>query len=265
MSNWGTVLAGGVKGFADKKVEYLDAREEEEREKRKAKFLEQLRLDTAKQVADYQEAIAAARPDEKMSTVDYTTGEYISRDRDGNEKTRRKLTDAELEDRKNGQRKTQLDLDYAAERIKSEQHDRMIAERNAETSRIAASNRGERSAKGATDNTLAGAATSLIGLNDSAVNTLTKAGVAPHQISNAAMIAAAGAKKDGSGIDGAQIRFNDWLSMMQAGVVPETENIGGRQEPKLDKEGKPTYRWNPEVTRQANKNYRSKYKLDGGK
>lgn len=227
MSSLGVILAGGLQKFADKKVEYLDKREEDERDERKAKFLESLRRDTAKELADYQETLAAKRPDEKMSTMDYETGTLTQRDRAGNVISERKLTAAEIEEYQAGKKKNDLAIRTGEAQIRNLDDDnaRGWASLELDKQRAADSSKLTKAQIKALD---AEAAASSVGsmdigrelVNDyqDVVAEAVEAGVPRSEITKLAANAAAQAKARKAGYNLAQQTFVDGLRILKAGV-----------------------------------------------
>lgn len=81
---------GALAGSSGQALDAIKARQEREREERKMRMLEELRRDTAVYLADYEDKLKSDDVDEKLSSFDPTTGEFIYRNREGKELSRRK-------------------------------------------------------------------------------------------------------------------------------------------------------------------------------
>lgn len=79
----GNILAGFVKGFTGQALDQMERRELAAAEEKKARMLEELRRETAREVALLQESLSDAEVDDKLSEVDYTTGKRILRNSEG--------------------------------------------------------------------------------------------------------------------------------------------------------------------------------------
>lgn len=133
-TDWGSVGAGFVKGFADDQLRQIDMQREEDSAMRKAKLLEDLRASTEERLATFRDKLTASRTSNELSGPE--GDEYIYRDADGNEKSRRALTSAEKEARDRARRKDDLDNSKSEASIRaSDASIRQGDERNALTRR----------------------------------------------------------------------------------------------------------------------------------
>lgn len=243
MSTLGLLAAGALKGYADKKVEYLDAREEEERQKRKAKFLEQLRLDTNKEMADYQEMLAAKRPDEKMSTIDYATGKFTQRDRSGNIISERNLTDAEKSEYERGIQKENLGMEATRAQIRNLDADNARADREEVRREKESSLSRSLTAKqikaldAEADGKTVGSfdmGRQIVEDYDKVVAGAIRDGVPEDDIARLAARAAANAKARNQGYNTAQQYFLEGLRMYKSGVVAPKNEEDAAKKPTFD-------------------------------
>lgn len=102
MSN---ILAGFVKGFADTTRGGLERREEEERELRKAKLLNELRMATEKEMTLFKENTPAAREERERARRGETRAQALhertfERDKIGDERWEREFNQRELHNRR---------------------------------------------------------------------------------------------------------------------------------------------------------------------
>lgn len=112
----GFKLMGALAGASGQALQAQQDRDDEEREIRKARLLEQLRKDTAIDLAEFQEGLEAKKVDDKMSGFSEDTGEYIMRNSKGEEISRR--PDAGMaKDAEFGRKKDALSLDVAQANI----------------------------------------------------------------------------------------------------------------------------------------------------
>lgn len=124
MADIGRMLAGFVQGSTGYAVDRIKAREDEERELRKARLLEELRKDTAKELAIFEENLPSAklRREKEMQDMEFAR-EDQSMDREGFELDKGyKALDYQYKasDEKREQEKHGMSLALDSERIKSE-------------------------------------------------------------------------------------------------------------------------------------------------
>lgn len=91
-------LAGFTKGVAGYGLQALQKNQDEEREMRKIKLLEQLRKDTEKEMLEFREQLNKRKPDPRMSTDDLTTGKRTLRNEYGEDIGAVDLPKSALED-----------------------------------------------------------------------------------------------------------------------------------------------------------------------
>jgi hypothetical protein len=80
---------GALSGASGQALDAIKSRQDEEREQRKMRLLEELRRDTAVYLADYQDQLDQKNVDKDLSSFDPTTGEFINRNKRGEELSRR--------------------------------------------------------------------------------------------------------------------------------------------------------------------------------
>lgn len=91
-------LAGFTKGVANYGLKAIEQNQQEEREMRKVKLLEQLRKDTEKEMAEFRDQLNKRKPDPRMSTDDLTTGKRTLRNEYGEDLGAVDLPKSALED-----------------------------------------------------------------------------------------------------------------------------------------------------------------------
>lgn len=74
---------GFLKGASTTALDSIQQREKDEREEKKLQLLEQMRRETAKYVADYEDLLANQRVDDDLTDEDFTTGKRTLRNRRG--------------------------------------------------------------------------------------------------------------------------------------------------------------------------------------
>lgn len=80
---------GALAGASGQALDAIKTRQDQEREDRKMRMLEELRRDTAVYLADYKEQLDKKHVDKDLSSFDPTTGEFVSRNQEGTELGRR--------------------------------------------------------------------------------------------------------------------------------------------------------------------------------
>jgi hypothetical protein len=85
----GIASKGFLAGASGQALDFMKSRQDDERELRKTKMLQELRRDTAVFLADYKEKLDEGKVDKDLSGFDSSTGEYVSRDNRGREVGRR--------------------------------------------------------------------------------------------------------------------------------------------------------------------------------
>ena len=107
---------GALSGASGQALDAIKRRQDQAAEERKARLLEELRRDTAVYLADYKEKLEADDVDSNLSSFDPTTGEFVSRNKEGAEIGRRKDAGM-LEEYEFGKKKNQLSLDALSANI----------------------------------------------------------------------------------------------------------------------------------------------------
>ena len=109
MSGYGRALAGFVAGAADYGVDRIQAREKLDMELKKTKLLADLQKETEKEMAVFRDKLDKAGYNKDLSSIDYTTGEKIMRDGNGQEIGRTKLSASDMEAYALDKKKAELD------------------------------------------------------------------------------------------------------------------------------------------------------------
>lgn len=147
MAGLDRALAGFVGGVADYGLDQLKSRQDEEREVRKAKLLEDLRASTAERLAAFEDNLRQKRGDKQFSGAE--GDEFVVRNDRGNEVNRRALTAEEKRTRDLSMRGDELAIRNVESQIASRARDDARQDRVANAN-IAASNRSGRSLDGGT-------------------------------------------------------------------------------------------------------------------
>lgn len=123
-------LAGFIQGFAGSLGNSLTNRDQEERELKKARMLEEMRAATQERIMERQEQLQAKRTSKEFSSLE--GNEFVYRDSSGAEKSRRAASADEIEARDTGRKKNDLDLRQGEQSISASQAQiRQGDERNA--------------------------------------------------------------------------------------------------------------------------------------
>lgn len=143
MASLDRALAGFVGGIADYGLDQLKSRQDEEREVRKAKLLEDLRASTAERLASFEDKLRQQRGDKQFSGAE--GDEFVVRNDRGNEVNRRALSDEEKRQRDMALEQDRLALDNVRSQISSRNRD------DARQDRVAASTIAANSRRGSSD------------------------------------------------------------------------------------------------------------------
>lgn len=143
MADLGRIVAGAVGGIADYGLDQLKSRQDEEREVRKAKLLEDLRAQTAERLATFEDNLRRKQGDKSFSAAEGNS--FVIRNNRGEEVNRRALTEEEKRMRDLGIKKEELGITNLESQIASRARDDARQDRVA-TASIAASNRAGSSA-----------------------------------------------------------------------------------------------------------------------
>lgn len=141
MADLGRIIAGAVGGVADYGLDQLKNRQDEEREVRKAKLLEDLRASTAERLAEFEDKIRQRQGDKNFSGAE--GDEFITRNDRGAEVNRRALTAEEKRARDLSLKSDELGVRNLESQIASRARDDARQDRVA-AARIAADNRSNR-------------------------------------------------------------------------------------------------------------------------
>lgn len=110
MADYGRALTGFVKGFADTGLEGLRSRQKEEADIRKAKLLSQLKLETSKELAEFEVDIANRRVDKQQTQFDLGAGKKRLYNTEGTMIGEQDLTDYEKQQLSREGEKSSLEL-----------------------------------------------------------------------------------------------------------------------------------------------------------
>jgi hypothetical protein len=113
----GNLIAGFVKGASDYGADQIKQRQEADRELQKTKLLEQLRLDTEKEMAVFRDNLDNKKVSKELSSPDYTRGKLVFRNAKGDVTSERDLTPDELQAHSMDTQKDQLGLDNVRSEI----------------------------------------------------------------------------------------------------------------------------------------------------
>lgn len=117
MADLGRIVAGFIGGASGTALEFIKANEEDKRELRKAELLQKLRLQTSKELADYQQKLDQSELDKDLTTIE--GNEVVMRDKAGNIIRRRAQTEGEKELESYNRESRSLDLEGSRAKIRS--------------------------------------------------------------------------------------------------------------------------------------------------
>lgn len=254
---------GFLRGAAATGLDRIDAREEEERYNRKAQLLERLRMDTQKELADYEDLLASGKGDKNFSGADEGRGKFINRNNKGDTISERDLTANELAELKAGRDKDSLDAEWKREQIAASKAQTAREAREAKA-RIAELNRRGLDGSGSEDDPNADSFSigeELIKSSKHVTDDLLKAGVPGTEVARFAAITAANARqsvkegklKQDQAWAEAQRRFADGARMLKEAV---------RKSDEVDAEGKPTFIYDDQAGLDAINKRRTSMGLD---
>lgn len=149
MASLDRAVAGFVGGVADYGLDQLKSRQDEEREVRKAKLLEDLRASTAERLAQFEDKLRQQRGDKQFSGAE--GDEFVVRNDRGNEVNRRALSEEEKRARDLSLRGDELSVKNLESQIASRARD------DARQDRVAASTIAANSRRGSSDTAESGA------------------------------------------------------------------------------------------------------------
>ena len=141
MADWGRALAGFAQGASNVALQNITARQEEERDERKARLLARLQVETQKEVADYERSLTLKDADKNFSGAE--NGKFVYRNRESTVLGDRPLTKEE----EYALDKERRDFDYKAEqdKITNAHNAAMLADQKTRTGILAR----EQAARGA--------------------------------------------------------------------------------------------------------------------
>lgn len=188
MADWGRALAGFAQGASNVALQNITARQEEERDERKARLLTRLQVETQKEVAEFERNLALKNADKNFSGAE--NGRFVYRNSETTVLGDRPLTKEE----EYALDKERRDFDYKAEqdRIDNARADAQLADQRARTGILA---RGQ--STGSTDAKESGKvgvgemAEALIADNKDVIESANGAGMSPEITKRLAYIVSA--------------------------------------------------------------------------
>lgn len=233
MADWGTIGAGFLKGSADYMVDTIRTQQDEERKARQAKLLEELRMSTEKQLATFRDKMERARVDKDFSGAEGE--EFVYRNKDGSETSRRGLSATEIEARDFQRTERANKIRAADQEIKASDagirqgDERLALTRRGQDMDAAQSRERNSIARMAADSKTSAGDTSdvsatsigyqLTDLNNSAVEQAMKAGVPREEIQRMAQIVAAGSLARGDkNVESMNNKFLRGLAELRKGI-----------------------------------------------
>lgn len=112
-------MLGFLAGASKTALDSIQSRENDEREIKKAKMMEQMKLETAKYLANFDDLLASKHPDNAMTEIDYEKGTETLKNRDGKVLSVGQLSQAKKEEHDLGLRKEESGLAKDAASIRS--------------------------------------------------------------------------------------------------------------------------------------------------
>lgn len=223
---------GFVKGAATTGLDRLEKRDEAERQLRKEKLLQQVRLETQKDLADYEDLLNSKKVSKDLSSPDYESGTYKMRNSKGEDIGSRALTDSEINENKLNQEKDQLALDNVRSQIEDRKADQaykrdsLAVQReghNLQRQRIGLDTRIADAAdkQGRNESGSYNVGSEIMRANEKSVQDIIADGVPGEEVAKLAAAAAANAKARGQGYNEATQYFLEGLRMMRTGVDSE--------------------------------------------
>lgn len=136
-----SILAGFVKGFANREVDMIDERRRQEAKLKEAELLARLQSETKRADFLFEEGWKRENaPDKSMSTIDPKTGKVTVKSASGKTLAERQMTESEIEDFGFESKQKKLTLDNLQSQIASRARDDARQDRVA-SAQIAASGR----------------------------------------------------------------------------------------------------------------------------
>lgn len=184
----GSILAGFVKGAADYGADQIKQRQAAEQEMAKTKMLEQLRLETEKEMATFRDNLDNNKVSKDLSTPDYTNGKVVFRNAKGDVISERPMTPDELQAHSMDVQKDQLSLDNVKSEINArgvaQAHDAERIGLERQSLGISASRERREAAKDGLDTRSAAGKPLLLKEYSNTIQELTKAGANPSVLAN---------------------------------------------------------------------------------
>lgn len=224
---------GFLKGAATTGLDRLEKREDYDRDLRKEKLLQQVRLETQKELANYEDLLSSAKASKDFSSPDYQSGKYTLRNAKGEQIGERDLTQAEKDEFSLGQEKEKLGLDKIRGEIADRGADNARQERlaNAQIGSYNASAESSRASAAATRKGMAGLDTDLrnqagsanvgaeiIRAHEKVVADAISSGIPAEEVARLAQFSAAQAGDQELGYNEATRIFLDGLRLLRQGV-----------------------------------------------
>ena len=223
---------GFLKGAATTSLDRLEKRDEAEREMRKQELLAKVRLETARDLADYEDLLASRKVDKNLSSADYDSGEFVNRNMKGEEIGRRTLTQDEITARATEQAKDTLALENVRSQIedrKSDQaykRDSLAVQREGhdlQRQRIGLDKRAldAADAGGRNESGSYNVGSEIMRANEKTVADAISDGIPGEEIAKLAASAAANAKARQQGYNEATQYFIEGIRLLRSGVTSE--------------------------------------------
>lgn len=232
---------GFLKGAATSGLDRLEKREEFERDRKKEELLAKVRLETAKDLANYEDLLASKKGSKEFSSPDYNSGKYTIRNSKGETVSERDLTQSEKDEYATGQRGDKLKLDKLESDIANVDRDNNRQERlaNAQIGSYNASADSSRASAEATRKGMSGldgdnrnesgsynVGSEIMRAQEKVVASLISAGIPAEDVAKLAAESAANAKARNQGYNEATQYFLDGLRLLRQGV--KTDEITGK-------------------------------------
>ena len=231
---------GFLKGAATSGLDRLEKRDEAERELRKEKLLQQVRLETQKDLADYEDLLNSKKVSKDLSSPDYGSGKYNMRNSKGEDIGSRDLTQSEIDDYNRSNEKEKLGLDKIRGEIEDRQVDNARQERltnaqigsyNASADSSRASAEATRKAARGLDGATGGqnesgsynVGSEIMRANEKTVQDVISDGIPGEEVAKLAAASAANAKARGQGYNEATQYFLEGLRMLRSGASRDSD------------------------------------------
>lgn len=220
---------GFLKGAATNQLDRLEKRDEAERQARKEELLAKVRLETQKDLADYEDLIASKKVSKDLSSADYDSGTYRMRNAKGEDIGERQLTQSERDAYAADQEKEKLGLENIRSQIADRESDQAYKRESLAVQREGQNLQRQRMAL---DKTLASGTgpnesgsysvgAEIMRAQEKTVADVIADGVPGEEVARLAAAAAANAKARGQGYNEANQYFLEGLRLLRSGVTTE--------------------------------------------